>query len=145
MSTRTPPSPERARPRRRRPIADPKRFAPLAATALLALIAGIVVGARHQPSEKRSVTAFALAWQRGDCKTMYTLLSDDARARTSQARLERTYRDAAPVLTLIRVRTGKATGGGNTMTIPVTLSTRVFGTLRGELIVPLGERKDETK
>src|ERR1700742_1272160 len=106
MSTRTPPSPERARPRRRRPIADPKRFAPLAATALLARLAGTFAGAPHQPSEKRSVTAFALAWQRGDYKTMYTLLSDDARARTSRARLERTYRDAASALTLLHVRTG---------------------------------------
>ncbi len=144
MSTRTPPSTERARPqrRRRRAIADPRRFAPLAATALLALIAGIVVGARHEPSERRTVAAFATAWARSDYGAMYALLSDDARRRTSRARLERTYRDAAATLTLTGVRAGAVRGGGDSATVAVALETRVFGTLRGVLTVPMGKRKD---
>ena len=80
---------------RRRGIANPRRFAPLAATALLALIAGIVIGARHVPAETRTVEAFAKAWERGDHAAMYALLSDAARRRTSFARLQRTYRQAA--------------------------------------------------
>ena len=44
---------------RRHVIASPKRFAPLAASAAIALIGGVVVGARHEPPEKRTVVAFA--------------------------------------------------------------------------------------
>jgi peptidoglycan glycosyltransferase len=146
MTTRPSPSPARAsprpRPRRRRrhAIVAPRRFAPLAATALVALVAGIVVGARHVPSERRTVATFAADWQRGDYAGMYAQLSDDARARTSLARLERTYKQAADTLTLLRVRTGQARVAGDGVHVPVALDTRIFGTLRGDLVVPTGAR-----
>jgi peptidoglycan glycosyltransferase len=128
----------RPRPRRRHAIADPRRFAPLAAAALVALVAGIVSGAGHVPSERKTVAAFAAAWQRGDERAMYALLSDDARRRTSLARLERTYADAAEILTLERVRTGPVRDQSH---VPVVLETRVFGTLRGVLVLTTGKRE----
>ena len=69
---------------------------------LLALLAGVVVGARHVPAEKRTVEAFTQAWERGDHRAMYALLSDAARRRTTLERLQRTYRQAAETLTLQR-------------------------------------------
>jgi hypothetical protein len=103
--TTHPSSPPARRPprRRRRAIADPKRFAPIALTALAALIVGAVVGSRHVPSERKAVTGFADAWQRADYEAMYAQLSDDARSRTSLARLKRTYEQAADVLTLTKL------------------------------------------
>src|SRR5690242_1722330 len=93
--------PERRRPRkRRRAIAAPRRFAPIAITALVALIAGLIVGARHVPSQRRVVATFAADWQHGDYAGMYGTLSDDARKRTTLARLKRTYQQAAGTLTL---------------------------------------------
>jgi peptidoglycan glycosyltransferase len=131
---------DRPRRRRRRAIADPKRFAPLAATALVALVAGLVVGARHVPSQRRTVAAFAAAWERSDYGGMYSTLSDDARRRTSLARLKRTYQQAAEVLTLTRVTTGRAHEDGDVVRVPVTLDTRIFGRLSGVLEVPTGDR-----
>ena len=124
---------------RRHVIASPKRFAPLAASAAIALLGGVIMGARYEPPEKRTVTAFTQAWARGDHRAMYALLSDDARRRTSFERLQRTYQQAADTLTLQRVRAGKVESSG----IPITLDTRIFGALRGVLVLPTGEREGQ--
>src|SRR4051794_30976335 len=136
---RRPPPPPPPPRRRRRVIADPRRFAPLVAAAGVALAAGVVIGANHVPAERKAVAAFTAAWERGDQRAMDALLSDDARRRTSPQRLQRTYRDAAELLTLERVTTGPVQGENR---VPVTLQTRLFGNLRGTLVVPTGERKD---
>ncbi|WP_084285206.1 penicillin-binding transpeptidase domain-containing protein [Solirubrobacter soli] len=125
--------------RRRHAIADPRRFAPIAATALAALAAGVVIGARHVPDERKTATAFARAWERGDQNAMYALLSDAAKKRTTPQRLQRTYKQAADTLTLEKVHVGRVVGD---KTIPIALETRIFGTLRGNLTLPMGERKD---
>jgi cell division protein FtsI/penicillin-binding protein 2 len=125
--------------RRRHAIADPRRFAPIAATAVAALVAGVVMGAGHVPEERKTAAAFAHAWERGDQSAMYALLSDAAKKRTSRQRLERTYKEAAETLTLEKVRAGRVI---DDKTIPIVLETRIFGTLRGTLTLPMGERKD---
>ena len=81
------------------------------AAALVALIAGIVIGARHVPPEHRTIEAFTQAWERGDHAAMYALLSDAARQRTSLARLQRTYRQAAETITLQSVKAGPVNEG----------------------------------
>src|SRR4051794_13921003 len=121
-------------------IASPRRFAPLAITAVLALVAGVVTGARHVPEERRTAQAFAQAWQKGDHRAMYALLSDDAKQRTSPERLQRTYAQAAQTMTLEKVTTGPVISD---TTIPVRLQTRIFGELKGTLTLPMGERKDQ--
>lgn len=125
---------------RRHVIASPKRFAPLAASAAVALVGGMVVGARHVPPETRTVEAFAAAYERGDQRAMYALLSDAARRRTSYERLQRTYKQAAETLTLQKVRVGRVEESDR---VPVTLETRIFGSLRGVLVLTTGERKDQ--
>jgi peptidoglycan glycosyltransferase len=133
-------SPPRPRPpRRRHAIADPRRFAPIAATALVALIVGVAMGAGHVPEQRKTAAAFAAAYERGDARAMYALLSDAAKRRTTPQRLERSYRQAAEVLTLEKVRAGRVV---DDTTVPVVLETRIFGTLRGNLLLPTGERKD---
>jgi cell division protein FtsI/penicillin-binding protein 2 len=107
---------------------------------LIALLVGAVIGARHVPEERRTTEAFARAWARGDQNAMYALLSDRAKARTSVARLKRTYAQAAQTLTLEKVSTGRVV---NDTTIPVTIQTRIFGELKGTLTLPTGERKDQ--
>ncbi len=138
-SSRRPPK------RRRRAIVAPRRFAPIALTALAALVAGLVVGARHVPSQRKVVAEFATDWQRADYAGMYAMLSDAARKRTSRARLERTYRQAAAVLTLTKLTTGRVRDDGDAVRIPVTMDTRVFGRLTGTLVVPTGDREEGGK
>jgi peptidoglycan glycosyltransferase len=142
--TTPPTSPSAARPprRRRRAIAEPRRFAPIAVTALVALTAGIVVGARHVPTERKAVARFAAGWQRADYPAMYATLSDAARRRTSLARLKRTYEQAADVLTLTKLTTGHVSEHGDVVDVPVVMETRVFGRLSGTLAVPTGGRDD---
>jgi len=107
--------------------------------ALVALIAGVVMGAVHVPERRKTADAFAKAWERGDSRAMYALLSDDAKRRTSRQRFERTYKQAAETLTLEKVRAGRVI---DDTTVPIALQTRVFGTLKGNLVLPTGDRKD---
>src|SRR3954470_142030 len=138
MTTRTEPRPRR-QPRQPR-IADRRRFGALVGVALAALLAGVVVGAAHVPAERRAGVAFADAWTHGDYGAMYALLSDDARAHTTRATLEHAYREAAAALTLAHVRTGRVHERGDGVGVAVALDTRIFGTLRGTLDLPTGDR-----
>src|SRR5262249_1439445 len=65
-----------------------------------------------------------------------------ARSRTSLARLKRTYEQAADVLTLTKLTTGKVSEHGGVVTVPVVMQTRIFGRLAGTLSIPTGDRKD---
>jgi cell division protein FtsI/penicillin-binding protein 2 len=105
----------------------------------VALIAGLVIGAGHVPEQRKTATEFVRAWERGDPGAMYALLSDAAKQRTSRRRLERTYKQAAEILTLEKVRAGRTI---DDTTVPIVLETRIFGTLKGTLVLPMGERKD---
>src|SRR5688500_1664274 len=102
------PPPRRA-PRRSRML---HRLVPLLAFAALAFGAGIVLGSRHEPSERRLVDRFASAWERGDHATMHSLLTADARREHPLRRFRRAYERAAETATLASVRTAAATGVG---------------------------------
>jgi cell division protein FtsI/penicillin-binding protein 2 len=121
-------------------VVAPRRLAPLAIAAALAFVAGLVVGALYVPPAGRAAARFAKAWERGDYAAMYALLSDDSRNRTSPQRFAQAYRDAARTLTLVRLDTGKVRARGNRADVPVTLTTRIFGTLAGTLTLPTGAR-----
>ena len=92
---------------RRHVIARPKRFAPLAASAALALLARGHRRRAPRAAREADREAFTQAWERGDHRAMYALLSDAARRRTTFERLQRTYQQAADTLTLERVRAGE--------------------------------------
>src|SRR5919199_1315538 len=137
MTARTSP-PRRAR---RRLIANPRRFATIASVAGASLLAGVVVGALHVPSERRMGAAYAQAWAHRDYGEMYALLSDDARARTTRGRFERAYERAADTLTLERIQTGRVHEDGHGARMDVSFQTRIFGTLRGVIRLPAGDRE----
>jgi cell division protein FtsI/penicillin-binding protein 2 len=128
------------RTRRRRRIANPRRFAILVAVAGAALVAGVVVGALHVPSERRMGVAYAQAWARRDYGAMYALLSDDARGRTSRRRFARAYVHAANTLTLEWIEPGRVRKDGHAARLEVTMRTRIFGILRGVVRLPAGDR-----
>jgi cell division protein FtsI/penicillin-binding protein 2 len=88
--------------------------------------------------------SFANAWERGDLRAMHRLLSPSARRRYPLARFRGAYRQAARTATVARFEVGdvEETGDG-AVTLPVVMDTRIFGSLRGDVSLPVsGERVD---
>jgi peptidoglycan glycosyltransferase len=125
-----------------------QRALPVAALAGTALIAGIIVGARHQAPEKAVARRFALAWQAGDYVRMYAELSDDAKRRVSVTAFARRYREAAATATALPhgLRVGKVPDpAGGRVRVPVTVRTRIFGVTRAALAIPFVDQGDSKK
>jgi penicillin-binding protein A len=112
--------------------------------AAIALAAGALVGSLAGSADERAAGDFAEAWERGDERAMYALLSDSARSTYPFERFRRAYRRAADTATLVAVAAGDPDGARNgSIAVPMTLRTRVFGRLRGELLVPVAEERVE--
>jgi len=147
MATRHPsplagPPPSRSRPQ---PASRLRRLAPLLAFATVAFGAGLLIGARHEPSERRLAASFTAAWERGDYAAMHALLSDAARDEVSLRRFSRAYTRAAEVATLTGVRAARPReGGDDEVEIDVSAATRIFGTITGRVVLGVQERADGT-
>src|SRR4051794_31954381 len=89
---------------RRRALA--RRGLPLAVAAGLALGAGALVGALHVPAEKGVAQRYMRAWSRGDWATMRSLLTEQARARTTLADFRGAHETAAATATATALRPG---------------------------------------
>jgi peptidoglycan glycosyltransferase len=127
---------DRAAERRRRLI---HRAVPaLGAMALVALAAGLAVGSLAGSNAERTADAFARAWARDDYGRMHRLLTADAADRYSPAAFGRAYRRAAATATARVVVPGDPDGEeAGRVRVPVELRTRVFGTIRGEVRLPV--------
>src|SRR4051794_38087355 len=129
---------EPGRRRRRRPSPAPI----LIFLALLAA-AGTVAYVLHKRASDRAelrntAVRFAAAWERGNTTAMYRELDGDARSLYSPRRFAADYRDANREATVEKVevgRIGKPAGGHVRM--PVAVRTKLFGTLRGRIDVPV--------
>src|SRR5215213_2536766 len=135
---------EPGRRRRRRPP-----VVPLAILFALLAGAGAVAYVLHQRASDRAeqrdaAVRFASAWERGATKAMYRELDPDARSTYSPQRFASDYRIANHEATVEKVdvgRIGKAAGGR--VRVPVAVHTKLFGTLRGRIVLPVtraGER-----
>jgi len=146
MASRTPPPLAAPQPHRNGvPRADRlRRLAPLLALAAAAFGAGVLVGARHEPSERRVAASFAAAWERGDYASMPALLSDAVREKVSLRRFSRAYQRAADRTTLARVRASPPRVDGSRVALDVTASTRIFGAITGRLVLDVEDRADGT-
>ena len=82
---------------------------------------------------------FADAWERGDLRAMHVLLSDEAeRALSRSSASGAAYRRAAATATMTELDAGDPEAAeGSEVTVPVVVETRVFGSLRGDLRVPV--------
>ena len=130
------PSPLRRRTRLRRLI-------PLLVLAAGAFAGGLVAGGRHEPSERQLALRFAAAWERGDYASMHALLAPEARERWPLQRFARAYRRAQVTATVTRLRASRPEKArDDTITVPIDVSTRIFGDLRTTVTLPLSERQD---
>jgi peptidoglycan glycosyltransferase len=118
------------------------RLAPLFAAAAVAFVAGAAVGGGGDP-RRAAAQRFADAWAQGDYAAMHALLTPAAQRRVSLERFAAAYRRAAKVATLSEVTPGRAAEPRDgTVSLPVVLRTRIFGTLSGRVALPVAELED---
>src|SRR4051812_33809337 len=107
---------------------------------LVSLVAGIMVGAGAQSAGERAAHAYAHAWERGDYAAMYRQLSSSARSRISEGGLASAYRAAAATGTATSIEVGSLGGeSGGAVRVPVAVRTRLFGTVRGDVQLPVSD------
>jgi peptidoglycan glycosyltransferase len=116
----------------------------LAGLAGVALLAGALVGSSSTSADERTARDFVAAWERGDLRAMYRLLTDAAREEHPLPRFRSAYRRAAASATQTSVTAEDPTGDEDgRVTIPMVVQTRVFGRLAGEVIVPVADAQVE--
>ena len=114
----------------------------LGGAAAIALAVGLLLGDRAASPGERIAAGFAEAWERGDYRAMHRLLDDASRRAHRFPEFRRAYRDAAATATSRVVEVGEPEGERDgRVVVPVATLTRVFGTLRDELLLPVnGDR-----
>jgi len=112
----------------------------LAVLALGAFVVGVTLGGGDSKAEQ-ATRDFAAAWVREDYAAMHRLLSPERRAAVSREQLAAAYRDAAATATVTRIATSDPESDGDVVRLPVTVDTRIFGRLEGEIVLsaPEGE------
>ena len=114
-----------------------RRAAPLAALAAVAFAAGLLTGALGDSEAERTARDFARAWERGDHGGMWRLLTPDAQDAMPPAALAAAYRDATATATGTRVDAGDVSEDGDGAELSVTVTTKVFGPIEGDLELPI--------
>ncbi len=123
------------RPRRRRLFT---RALPLVIVAAVAFAFGIVTATAPGRAERKLVTNYMTAWQHRDYTRMYSLLDPASKARISEGRFATELGAAASTATLaalVPLHVGSRTG--DVIPVRTRVRTRLFGTLREILDVPL--------
>ncbi len=116
----------------------------LGGLAGVALVAGAFVGSTATSGSERTAANFVEAWERGDLRDMHALLSDSAKQDWPLKRFRGLYRRAADTATQSGVEADGAEGERNgQVVVPVVVATKVFGELRGELLVPVSDERVE--
>lgn len=112
----------------------------LVVVAVGALGIGLAIGSGRESEGERAAKQFAAAWNRQDYRAMHDLLDDDSRQRYPLASFRKAYDDAAATATATRIRVGEPRGRrGGRAAVPVVVTTRVFGPVRGQVALPVGE------
>ena len=107
--------------------------------AAASLSAGVVVGATSGSGSIKTARAFARAWERDDRVAMYELLTPDAQARWSRSAFTAAYTrtDLTTTERAVHVLRVRRDGGG--AVLDVAARTRVFGTVRGRVALPISD------
>ena len=134
--------------RRRRRGRDGLPWRAVLAFVLVLAAAGgaawFVINRNHKADMRRDAAeSFVRAWARGDERAMWNTLDARSRGAYPWARFRRLYRSANDAATTTAVRVGKLTGPDDgAFAMPVVVTTRDFGTLRGMVKVPVHDEDD---
>ena len=114
------------------------RALPLGGLAAVALVAGIGFGSAVDSGPERVAAQFARAWSGKDYAAMHRLLAADVRGRVDLDDFTKAYERARRVATAVAVETGDP-AGDDEVRVPVRVRTRLFGTIEGEILLPVDE------
>jgi peptidoglycan glycosyltransferase len=110
------------------------------AIVLVLLLAG------GRPAAQVGAERFAAAWARGDYPAMHAELTDAARRAMPLPKFAAAYRTAAATATTVRLKPGEAGEPvDGVVTVPLTISTRVFGPVEGTLRLPFAGKDDAAR
>jgi cell division protein FtsI/penicillin-binding protein 2 len=105
--------------------------------ATVAFVIGAIAGSGGAPAGQDLALRFVTAWARADYPRMYTYVDDATKRRLTVSQFSAAYRQAALTATLSRGRPASAQAPHNgVVPVPVTLTTRVFGTIVTAFEVP---------
>ncbi len=114
------------------------RTIPIVGLALVSLVIGLIVGATAGSSTKRIGREYADAWQRGDVQAMRALFTPEAKQRYSAAEVRQALAAASDTATATGFTIGEPESESDgAALIPVRVSTRAFGRVRGDVAVPV--------
>ena len=118
-----------------------QRTALLAAVLVTAAgLTGLTVLSLGGSEAERTAERFGAAWERGDHRAMYALLTTETRNRTPFDRFTAAYRDAADTATATGIETGEPREKAGSVELPVAVRTRIFGTVTGKVGLPVEGR-----
>jgi peptidoglycan glycosyltransferase len=109
----------------------------LAGVAAVAFLVGLIMGATTLSGSQRVATSYADAWQRGDYPRMYSMLTPGARKRVSPEAFRSVYVAAANTATTVGMKAGKVHDDGDVGRVEMTVRTRIFGVVRGNVRIPV--------
>jgi penicillin-binding protein A len=123
-----------------------RRARPVIALAAVAFLVGAVVGAQRGGSPAlRVADRFTAAWANGDYRAMYEDIDARTRRSTTLAEFEHEYRGALRTATALGERVlGRARAvAGSRIQVPVSVRTRLWGTLKLSFTLPTVSEADE--
>lgn len=100
---------------------------------------GVALVRAPESEGERAVGRFAAAWERGDYPAMYRELSPGARERYSRTEVTRAHRAAKATATLRSIEPIRLRRRGDVVDLEVVARTRIFGTIRRRMRVPVAE------
>ncbi len=117
-----------------------RRRAPLILLAIIAFAVGVVIGNSSGRAERALVTEYVHDWVGGHYGRMYRLLDSRSHQRVTAAAFAADYARDARTATLVKLVTLRV-GSLHSDTVDVTMRarTRLFGSLREVLVVPIAE------
>jgi hypothetical protein len=129
----------------RTPPARPVIFAGALVVAVLVVVALLELTG-GPPPEQSAAKRFVAAWVKGDYPAMHAELSADEQRAISLAKFTQDYRTAATTATTLRLRAGRVgKPKDGVVEVPMTVVTRVFGTIRAPLRLEFSGSGDDRR
>ena len=120
---------------------------PAAMLVVAAFAVGIVAGLSGGDDGEDAVSAYAAAWSKGDWAAMHAQLTERSRRDTPLLALAREGRAALATATATErdIRAGKPQREGERWRVPVAVRTRIFGTVRGSVLLDIDSSAGEPR
>lgn len=125
-----------------------RRAVPIALVAALAFLFGAIAGASSGAAGESEVRAYAQAWSKADWATMYAQLTAQTQKSTPLLDFAQSNRTTLATATAgersVRAGEPKDVGDGRWQ-VPLTIRTRIFGTISGNVVLQTVEDGDNTR